>query len=70
MSEEIEKKWRGLMETWMEIEYRQVVEYLDGKVRAGRLDEESSAKWKKSYLEMIGKDEEWGEKVWEGKTIT
>lgn len=63
MSEEIEKKWRGLMESWMEIEYRQVVEYLDGKVKAGRLDEDTAEQWCKAWLKMVGKDEKWGVEV-------
>ena len=63
MSEDIEKKWRDLMELWMEIEYRQVVEYLDGKVKAGRVDENSAERWRRAWLKMIGKDEKWGTEV-------
>lgn len=60
MSEDIEKKWRGLMELWMEIEYRQIVEYLNEKVKTGRTDEDSAERWRRAWLKMIGKDEKWG----------
>lgn len=70
MSEDIEKKWRDLMELWMEIEYCQVVEYLDEKVKTGRVDEETAERWRKAWLKMIGKDEKWGTEVWEGRIIT
>lgn len=63
MSEDIEKKWRGLMELWVEIEYRQIVEYLDEKVKAGRTDEDSAERWRRAWLKMVGKNEEWGTEV-------
>lgn len=63
MSEEIEKKWRGLMELWMEIEYYRIVEYLDEKVKTGRTDEKSAERWRRAWLKMIGKDEKWGMEI-------
>ena len=63
MSEDIEKKWGDLMELWMEIEYRQIVEYLDRKVCLGQKDRDSTEQWRKAWLKMVGKDEEWGAEV-------
>lgn len=70
MSENIEKKWRDLMELWMEIEYRQWREYLDGEVKKKSLSQDIVDKWLKDYLLMVGKDEEWGAEVWAGRTTT
>lgn len=70
MSEDIEKKWRDLMELWMEIEYRQWREYLDGEVKKKSLSQDIVDKWLKDYLLMVGKDKEWGTEVWAGKTTT
>lgn len=70
MSEDIEKRWRDLMELWMEIEYRQWREYLDGEVKKKSLSQDIVDKWLKDYLLMVGKDEEWETEVWEGRTTT